>query len=185
MRSGRIHLGVAMLGAAVLGGTLLGGAAWGAAAPTSRTGGTVEVFAESQTSGGRVGLTGAIGDSGTTTPVNAKGKADPNGNYVRFNLRLGTFEVNLSAFQGKVSPSVNPTNCSAVVPLTSPTPSPVFGGTKAYKGISGTFKLNFTLAIVLPKYASGAHKGQCNVSSSAKQTGQLGIVTGSGVVAYS
>jgi hypothetical protein len=185
MRSGRIHLGVAMLGAAILGCTLLGAPAWGAAAPTSRTGGTVQVFAESQTSGGRVVVTGAIGDSGTTTPVNANGKPDPNGNYVRFNLRLGTFEVNLSAFQGKVSPSVNPTNCSAVVPLTSPTASSILDGTKAYKGISGNFKLTFTLAVVLPKYASGTHKGQCNVSGSAKPTGQLGIVTGSGVVAFS
>jgi hypothetical protein len=185
MRRTRVQIGAAVLGAALLGSTLLGAPAFGLNAPGPRAGGAIQVYAESQSSGGTVVITGVIGDSGTTTPINARGKVDAGGNYVRFNLKFGTFVVNLLAFAGKVNPPVNATNCSAVLTITAPAPSPLLDGTGAYKGITGSLTLDFTLAVVLPKYKSGQHKGQCNESSSVKPTGQLGLVTGSGVVSFS
>ena len=184
MRRIRIQIIAAVVGVALLGGTLLGAPAFGLTAPGPRAGGAIQVYAASQSSGGTVVITGAIGDAGTTTPINARGKTDPGGNYVRFNLKFGTFVVNLSAFAGKVSPPVNATNCSAVVAITAPAPSPLLDGTRAYKGITGSLTLDFTLGVVLPKYKSGKHKGQCNESSSARPLGQLGLVTGSGVVSF-
>ncbi|HXR54417.1 MAG TPA: hypothetical protein VN793_05150 [Acidimicrobiales bacterium] len=153
--------------------------------PTSRAGGVVNVFAESNGSKpGRVVLTGAIGDSGSTLNVNAKGKADSKGTYIKLTLKQGTVEANLSVLYKLVdsaSPTFSAATCSVYFAATSPVPLVV--GTGAYHGVTGSVTLTFTVAAVLPRYASGKNKGQCDVS--ANPTGEQVLVTGSGTIAFS
>jgi len=177
-----------VLGTAILAGTLFGSAVgFGATAPTTpRTGGVVNVFAASSGSAkpGTVVLIGAIGDSGSTTNVNANGKVDPKGDYVKLGLKAGTITVDLTALYtllGTSTPSFTAATCSASFGATSPVP--VTGATGAYRGISGTVTLTFTVAVVLPRFAKGSKKGQCNLSGNP--TGEQGLITGSGTVAFS
>jgi hypothetical protein len=187
VRHNRAFAAAGVLGTAILVSTLFGGAVgFGATAPaTPRVGGVVNVFAESNGSKpGRVVLIGAIGDSGTTTNVNANGKVDAKGDYIKLTLKAGTISANLTALYqllGSATPSFTSATCSASFAATSP--APLTGATGAYRGISGSVTLTFTVAVVLPRYSSGTKKGQCNLSGDP--TGEQAIVTGAGTVAFS
>ena len=187
MRHTRAHVvAVTVLGTTILFSALFSSAAaFAAPTPTSRTAGVVHVFAESNGSKpGRVVLTGAIGDSGTTTNVNAKGRVDVRGTYVRLKLKAGTVESNLTTLYkltDSATPTFSPTTCSVFFGATSA--SPLIDGTGAYRGISGSVTLTFTVAAVLPRYASGKNKGQCHTTGTP--TGEQVIVTGSGPISFS
>ena len=177
-------LGATRLGLGVVASVLVGCApAGGATASSPRAQGVVTVAATSNGSAsGRVVLTGAIGDSGTTLRVNATGKADARGGYIKLSLRQGTVEVNLRTLDTLLTRAVflTPT-CSAT--LSASSPASVVSGTGAYRGITGTITLTVTVSMVLPRYASGSHKGTCNVDGTS--TGELVTFSGSGPISFS
>jgi hypothetical protein len=185
MRHSRGYGAAAVLGTAILASTIFCDAGFGATTPVSRAGGVVDVFAESNGSEpGRVVLTGAIGDSGSTTNVNASGKVDVKGDYIKLGLKAGTISANLTALYklvGSATPASSAATCSASFAASSAVP--LVDATGAYKGVSGDVTLTFAVAVVLPRYASGKNKGQCNIDGDP--TGEQVFVTGSGTVAFS
>jgi hypothetical protein len=176
--------GVALL-AGVLGPTVPAFAATGASMPA---GGLIKVFVTPKGANGEHGtilIIGAIGDWGTTLNINANGTADPNGNYAKVTLQKGTFVVNLTtlnALSNKAQPTLYAGTCSAVFSIRGPIG--LSQGTGAYKGISGTLTITETFGFILPRYASGAHMGQCNMSNSAQPAAQDGEITGSGNIGF-
>lgn len=106
------------------------------------------------------------------------------GTYVKLTLKAGTIESNLTALYKQLdsaSPTFSAATCSVFFAATAP--SPLVDGTGGYRGISGNATLTFTVAAVLPRYASGKNKGQCNTSGTP--TGEPVIVTGSGPITFS
>ena len=185
--SGRSHSRIAhmALGAAVLVGLLCGGVSTaGAAAPV---GGTVHVFVTpGNGAGGTIVITGAIGDYGMTRNIDKNGKSDPNGNYGKVSLKKGAFEVDLTKLQtatNNLQPPVDRATCAGYASVTEPIT--IFDGTGLYKGIAGTIHITSTFAFVMPTYASGAKKGQCNESDSAEPLAQWVGISGSGAVHFS
>jgi hypothetical protein len=167
---------------------VLGPAVPAFAAGTMPTGGLVKVFVTpkgANSEHGTILIVGAIGDWGTTLNVNANGTPDPNGNYAKVTLQKGAFEVNLTslnALSNKVQPTFYAGSCSAVFSIKGPIG--LSDGTGAYQGISGTLTITETFAFILPRFASGAHAGQCNASNSAQPVAQHGDITGSGTVGF-
>jgi hypothetical protein len=171
---------VPVLGIVLASGLLASGA--GAASGTSGTlyvWGTPGNGATSQ-----VLFTGVIADHGTGTSIDKNGKVDQNGNYVKIVLQKGSFEVNSTTLNQKANAGApkafSSSNCSFYFDATAPVT--LFDGTGSYAGISGTVNVTETFAAIGPKNTSGAHKGQCNQSNSAKPVAFWGSITGSGTV---
>lgn len=178
-----------LLGAVVLASALglsaaAGAGASGAPAPTN---GTVHVWAvPGRGAVDQILLTGVIADHGTATTIDKDGKVDPNGHYVMVKLQAGGFEVNASEFDEvfeKLQPTVNAATCSAWATGTGPVS--LFNGTGSYTGITGTIRITSSYAIIFPRYATGAKKGQCNERQNAQPVAQFeGDITGSGAVGF-
>lgn len=158
-----------------------------AATTAPPTAGVVHVFATpSNGAGGHVVFTGAIGDYGTSLQMNGAGNPSSSGNIIKMTLHKGTFKVNLTALNQKsnnANPVVNPTTCSALLSVTAPVT--LFDGAGLYKGISGSIDVTLTFALIAPKFTSGAHKGQCNLSNNGPLLAQWGSITGTGNVRFS
>jgi hypothetical protein len=177
--------------AALLAGlvTLTTAAAAGAATGTP-AGGSIRVLDTSPgtgAGGGKVLVTGAIGDHGTTRTVNKSGKPESNGRYVKLVLTKGTFELNSITLNKNInrafnSAPVNPATCSLGIAASGSLP--ISDGTGLYKGISGTIRITISIGLTLPRYTSGPRAGKCNESNAAAPTASLQLVTGSGVVAF-
>ncbi len=171
--------------AGVLGPAVPAVAATGTAMPA---GGAIKIWVTPKGANGEYGtilIVGAIGDWGTTLNINANGTADPNGNYAKIKLQKGTFEVNLTtlnALSNKAQPTLYSGSCSAIFSVKAPVG--LSDGTGAYKGISGNVTITQTFAFILPRYASGAHTGQCNMSNSAQPAAQDSVITGSGNIGF-
>jgi hypothetical protein len=181
-----VRPGSAVIGvAAVLGGLLFGGtSAFGASAPA---GGSIKVFGipSLNGSGGTILITGAVGDHGTTLSIDQDGKPDTNGNYVKVTLKKGTFEINKTALDAKaknVSPTGDLATCSGGFSVTAPVT--LLDGTGRYKGITGTVKLTLTYAFILPRFASGKHKTQCNEGNTVPPVALYESVEGIGTVQF-
>jgi hypothetical protein len=159
---------------------------WASAAPA---GGAIEVWVTPSLSNSPTSpivVTGAIGDYGKSTSHTKAGKADSNGNYVTISLQKGSFQVNSVALNekaNKAQPTLNSSTCSAYLSVSGPVT--VSAGTGAYQGISGTITITESFAFVGPRFASGAKKGQCDQSNSAKPLAQYGQLTGVGTVSFS
>jgi hypothetical protein len=175
-----------LLTAVVLGCGLTGGAvAATASASTSPSGGTVRVWVTpGKGAVDQILLTGVIADHGSATSVNKNGTINKNGQYVRVVLTHGAFKVNAVSFNqalNKVAPSSDKATCtfwgggSGNVTL--------FDGTGAYAGITGTVKMTTSFAAILPRYTSGAKKGQCN-GNGAPSAQFDGALTGVGKVSF-
>ena len=131
---------------------------------------------------GKIVVTGAIGDFGTTTNTNKAGKPNPNGAYVKIKLHRGTFMVNSVALNKKLNslkPSFNAATCSAAASGTGSVT--LFDGTGLYAGISGKIKITVSFAFVGPHLANG----KCNPSQSAKPLAQYQSIQGTGHVSFS
>jgi hypothetical protein len=166
------------------------GAAVAAATSSTPAGGSIHVFGTSPGTGGggKVVLTGAIGDHGTSRTVNKAGKPESNGSYVKLILTQGTILLNKSKLDAKIgralgSAVVNSATCSVAVAASAPLPA--VGGTGLYMGISGTAQITVSVGFVLPRHTSGAHAGQCNESNSAQPAASLELVYGTGTVNFS
>ena len=150
-------------------------------ASNTPTGGAIQLIVQpslSQQGGGKVIITGAIGDYGTGQKLKTS-----KGTYNRVNLTKGTFEVDLTAINKKVNaanPTLNTATCSAEISETAPVS--LLDGTGLYKGISGSVTLTETLAFIGGRYTSGKHKGQCNENVTVAQ---MGTVYGTGSVSFS
>jgi len=173
---------VAVTAAALGGGSL-------ALAASSPKGGKVQVFVSGQSPNGgkaKILVTGAIGDYGKTISTDKNGKVDPNGNYQLVKLTKGTFVVNATAFDKKLSQNhggqLNRSTCSIVFGGSGP--GTVGQGTGAYAGVSGKVTITATFAGIQPRYTSGPHKGQCNLSPKAHTHGQYEAITAAGHVSF-
>jgi hypothetical protein len=171
-------IGVLLLAGALLFGDMA------ASAQSSPAGGTIKVWVTPNNSGpgGTILITGAIADHGKTLNVNAAGKTDTNGNYVKLELKKGMMLVNSTQFNSILNNAqptdYDATTCSASVTGTGPVQ--IVSGTKAYSGITGSLTLTATFAFIGPF----TKKGQCNTSNNAAPVAQWSAITGSGTVSF-
>jgi len=174
MRVGKLAIAVGAT-ACVLGA---GSAALAASTPK---GGKIRVFVTNTSSTkGKILITGAIGDYGTTVSQDANGKVDPNGDFEKVTLKHGGFIVNATGLNKKLNsgkPTINTTNCSFAFTGTGPTT--IGDGTGAYAGISGTVAITVTFAGIAPKTAKG-----CNLANNAPTFGAYESITGTGSVSF-
>jgi len=136
--------------------------------------------------GGSIVITGAVADYGRTLNTNKAGVPTPGGYYARLILHKGSFRVNAVAFNLKannVQPTFDAATCSAWLSVSGPVT--LFGGTGAYAKISGTINITEDAAFILPRYAAGKDKGQCNESNNAQPLATWGSITGTGTVRFS
>lgn len=153
-----------------------------AASPASPPkGGKIRVFVTNTSpTRGKILVTGAIGDYGTTISEDANGKVDPNGNYEKVKLKHGGFLVNATRLNKKLShvaPMVNKTTCSLV--FSGRGPVTVGSGTGSYAGISGKATITVTFAGIAKKTANG-----CDFARNAPTRGQYQSITGTGRVRF-
>jgi hypothetical protein len=175
--------GVALLSVSALAAA----AVEGAAAATAPAGGRIAIWTTpSNGPTSKIVITGAIGDYGTATTIDKNGKPDNNGDYVKIALKQGSFEVN-SVVLNKKTDNAAPTmtnmaTCSAEFGGSGPVT--LFDGKGGYAGISGTLRITETFAAVGGRYASGAKKGQCNLSNNSEPLAFWGSITGAGQVKF-
>lgn len=179
IRAGAIRLLRPTAILAVLGSVLA--VSFASVAGAAPAGGAVKVFGVPGTGTSPVLFTGAIGDYGKTVRQNATGVASKNGNYIKFNLKRGTFVGNGTALFAKLNnatPAFNNATCSGA--FTASGRVTLGTGTGTYAGISGSLKVSVTFAFVGPRFKSGKHKGQCN--GNANPLAQIGTIAGGGTV---
>jgi hypothetical protein len=179
MRVAKVALAAAALATMLIIGSV-------ASAASKPAGGRIQVFV-SQQKGARANIliTGAIGDYGKTISVDKNGKVDENGDFQKVNLKKGTFEVDATALDKKLSrsgPKVNSATCSLLFSGTARTT--VFKGTGLYKGIRGSVKITVAFAAIAPRFGSGPHKGQCNFAQNVRPLSQYQSITGVGNVSF-
>ena len=173
------------LAAAVAAGSLLAtgplALAAGSAAPK---GGAIQLFIYNlnNTPKADITITGAIGDYGTTTSVDAAGKPDENGNFEKVTLSHGGLLVDgtqLNKATAHVKPQINQASCALLYQATGP--AKIVSGTGAYAGATGSLKVTETFAGIVP------HKGKgCNFQASDSAThGEFSAITGTGTVSFS
>jgi hypothetical protein len=175
----------AMIGAAGTLACVVAGAsvALGAGSSATPAGGPIQIFVQpAQAQGkGKILITGAVGDYGSTSPSKVSGGKK----FAVATLKKGTIKFDLTAISAKVdkaSPSVNTATCSAS--LTETAPAPVVSGTGLYTGIHGTIQITESFGFLGSTYKSGPKKGQCNMSNSAPTVAQMGTVYGKGTVSF-
>lgn len=163
------------------------GAALAAGTSSSPAGGSIRVFdyGAGNGSGGKVFITGAIGDFGSSRKVNKAGQPNPNGGYVKLTLTKGTIELNITKINAAAnrafnSAVVNSSTCSISVTFSGP--ASFVSGTGLYNGLSGRAHLTVSGGFILPRIGSGPHAGQCNESNSAQPTASVQLVEGTGTV---
>ena len=139
------------------------------------------MFGTPRGAGGNFMFTGAIGDYGTTQRMNANGSPNPNGGFVKFNLKHGTFVADATRFFNALNHakfSFDKTSSSAAGGASGPVT--LSGGTGQYAHISGTLRVTGTFAEVGPRLENG----KCNPSQNAKPLAQFNVVTASGHVSF-
>jgi hypothetical protein len=174
---GRVFCGVAAAIALAGGG---GASALAAASSTPASGNIVALIHSNGSGSSSIIVTGAIGDSGTTTDTSASGQVQALGDYAKVTLSQGGFMVNktkLETATQKLQPPINQTTCSAAFSVTEPVS--LYDGTGLYKGIAGTLKVNEFEAFVSPRYTSGKNAGKCNFNATPTAVSGLIVATGS------
>jgi hypothetical protein len=101
-------------------------------------------------------LTGAVGDAGKAQSVGPDGTVDAD-HRSQLNLMLahGSFRLNIADLDMKIVGAfghfpTDPETCSGSVTVTAAVPIVAGSGTDAYRGITGTFTLNVTIAEDFP-----------------------------------
>lgn len=102
-------------------------------------------------------------------------------------LRQGGFEINTTTLNkraGSAPATVNnTTTCS--FSFTASGPVTPFNGSGLYKGISGTVEIAESYDAILPRVATGKHKGQCDEGNSATPVAFVGNISDSSKVSFS
>jgi hypothetical protein len=168
-------------------GALVGAAsAFGATPAASPSGGTVRVFADPGNGTiGTIVITGAIADYGKTLSMDKNGKPNPNGNFVRFTLKHGTFEGDVTTFNKQTATAPGTftvATCSFSFAGTGPVT--LFNGTGRYKGISGRVTVTVNFAGISGRYTSGKNKGKCIKSDKVQPLAEYGSIIGKGTVKF-
>lgn len=182
MEASRLIAGVPAVAAVV--GLGIFGLLHAESAASAPAGGSVRVFLQpkgGENSGGKILITGAIGDHGTFGPnVNAEGKPEENGDFGKVKLSKGGFEVNLKQLNEngkKFKPMGDKATCSGSGVIRGTVT--LMDGTGRYKEISGTIKITQMFGFL------GSMKGgKCNMSESAKPVAEQGIIFGTGKVSF-
>lgn len=158
----------------------------GAATPA---GGAIRVFGVSNGlgGGGKVLITGAIGDHGKTESANKSGQPRANGSYVLLKLTKGTILLNKTTLDQKINGAFNKAKldqatCSLSAAATGVLP--FVTGTGLYTGISGSVRIAIAAGFTLPRFTSGAKAGQCNTANSTQPTDSVQIISGTGTVSF-
>ncbi len=164
----------------LLAGLFLGGVAAFAQSPSS---GAIQVWVTpgNNGSGGKVLITGVVGDYGASQKSNSSGQPNKNGNYQKLLLKKGTILVNITQFnQGlnNANTPLNKTNCSTTFNVSAPVQ--FVSGTGAYVGITGSFNLDAQFGAILPQTKSGS----CNTSNNSNPVSQYASIIGSGTVSF-
>ena len=189
-----------VVAAALVGGVVLAGCGSGARHPSRSSesaavrpltpavattgrggGGAVSLLDYTDNDGAKssVVLTGAIGDYGVATSVNAAGSVDPeHKSQLMLALHDGSFRMDIASIDKKLVDAFSrfPSNlstCSGTVVASDDAPIVVGTGTGTYAGIRGSFRLTVTIAEVDAK----AH---CSASSAFLS--QAVVTAGSGTV---
>jgi hypothetical protein len=174
MRVGKLAMAVGV-------SSCLLGAGTTALAASTPKGGKIRVFVTNTSdTKGKILITGAIGDYGTTVSQDANGKVDPNGDFEQVTLKHGSFLVDGTALNKKLNsakPTINKSNCS--IAFTGTGPTTVEDGTGAYAGITGKVAITVTFAGIAPKTAKG-----CNLAGNAPTYGGYQSITGTGSVSF-
>ena len=177
---------LASIGAVALAAVVVAGVTvWSAEAATP--GGKIAFYANVNSAPNHAVFTGAIGDYGTVVNIDKKGKIDQNGNFVKVTLTKGTFQIDATALNSKLSKNTPPlalseNNCSAA--FSGSAPVKLYDGTGLYKGIAGTATVTVTAGGISPFYTSGPKKGQCNHNASQAPGESFGVVMGQGTVSF-
>jgi hypothetical protein len=183
-----MHKRLASIGAVAFAAVVVAGVAvWSAAAATT-PGGKIAFYADlGDGASHHAVFTGAVGDYGSVVNIDKNGKVDQNGNFVKVTLTKGTFEIDATALNGKLSKNTPPlalseNNCSAA--FSGSAPVKLYNGTGLYKGIAGTATVTVTFGGISPFYTSGSKKGQCNHNASQAPGESFGVVMGQGTVSF-
>lgn len=187
MRRGmRVATAVAAAGVIAAGGIT---AATAGGAVRATTSGKLEIFAtlhlgSINSATAPVVVTGVVGDWGTVTSVDADGKVDENGNFLRFKLQRGTMLANATK-ANKASnaqqPNFDKHTCSAWEFDSFPkSPITIYGGTGAYAGVKGQVIQTSEFGFVFKKSSNGA----CNPGQHTKPEALFGAIVASGHVSY-
>jgi hypothetical protein len=179
---GKMHIGRGII-AGACGVVCVGMGAPALAATEKPAGGQIQFIVQpgNEQGSGKIVVTGAIGDYGTTSPSKHAGHKV----YGIAKLKKGSFEVDLTKIEKKMNsqnPPVNQSTCSAE--LSGTAPAKISKGTGLYKGISGSVSLTESFAFIGPRYTSGPKKGQCNLGNNAKPVAVMGTVYGKGTVRF-
>jgi hypothetical protein len=159
------------------------------AAVATPAGGAIRIFGTSNGlgGGGKVLITGAIGDHGQSQSVTKSGKTNGNGNYVLLKLTQGTILLNKTVLDQKINRSFNHAKLNQATCSLSAAASaglPIVSGTGLYTGITGNAHITVAVGFTLPRYSSGANAGKCNTSNSAAPTASIQTVSGTGRVSF-
>lgn len=169
----------------VLAATVSGGlAGTGVSAASARppAGGPVRMFITSISGGPKATavVTGAIGGRGSAVYLK-------NNDYVKITVHQGatvgsSLEANVTALTDKANKASFPIDkaaCTSEGTITGT--ATLIDGTGDFKGISGMLNVTMTFAWTMPRYATGAKKGQCDGPEAVLYE----LVEGSGTVSFS
>jgi hypothetical protein len=191
MQSTRTHRRRSLLAAGTLVSALV--ASLCLAGPTlgapARSGGPIQIFVKPNLSGrggGRLLITGAIGDHGRSVKTNAAGQPDRKGHYVMAELHYGTLLIdtrplNNALNRGFERARVDKASCS--LHGSASATIRIVSGTGAYSGITGNLRVRFTFAELAGRYTSGAKRGSCDLH--AGPVAQWAALAGTGSVSFS
>jgi hypothetical protein len=79
-------------------------------------------------------------------------------------------------------PTLDAASCSGFLIVSAPTT--VVRGTGLYDGAHGTITVTETFAFELPRFATGANKGQCNEGQNAQPVGEWASIVGVGSISF-
>lgn len=160
------------------------GTAVALAASATPAGGTFRVFNVGNGVGGagKVLLTGAIGDHGTSQSVTKSGKVNGNGAYVKLTLSEGTLTLDKTALDNAINrafgkAALNSSTCSLSVVVSSKLP--FVSGTGLYATASGSANLTIAIGAIFPR-----KNGKCDTANNAVPTASQQIVYGTGSVSF-
>ncbi|HTX11978.1 MAG TPA: hypothetical protein VME22_25380 [Solirubrobacteraceae bacterium] len=154
------------------------------AASSTPPGGAFRVFGVSNGlgGGGKILLTGAIGDHGQSQSVTTSGQVNQNGSYVKLTLTQGTLTLNKTALDNAINrqfekAKLNRSNCSLSAAASGELP--FVSGTGLYAGATGSAHITVAVGFILPR-----KNGKCDTANSATPTASQQIIYGTGSVTF-
>ncbi len=160
----------------------IAGTAAALAASSSGAGGSFRVFDVSNGlgAGGRVLLSGAIGDHGRSESITKSGKVSQNGSYVRLKLSHGTLTLNKSSLDraiGRTFKGAVPNRATCSLSAAASGRLPFVSGTGRYTGVKGSVHLTVAVGFIFRRKS-----GKCDTRGAPTASQQ--IVYGTGTASF-